>query len=52
MAIEPDPRTAPDHLVDDATNDATNEGVSNTEPAEGEDDAPTGGDGSPEQAGS
>lgn len=52
MAIEPDPRTAPDDVVDDVTNDATNEGVSNTEPAEGEDDAPTGGDGSPEQAGS
>lgn len=52
MAIEPDPRTAPDDVVDDVTNDATNEGVSNTEPAEGDDDAPTGGDGSPEQAGS
>ena len=51
MAIEPDPRTAPDDVVDDVTNDATNEGVSNTEPAEGEDDAPTGGDGSPGQAG-
>ncbi|USU06046.1 hypothetical protein NF699_05030 [Sphingomonadaceae bacterium OTU29LAMAA1] len=51
MAIEPDPRTAPDDLADGATSDATNEGVSNTEPAEGDDDAPTGGDGSPEQAG-
>ena len=55
MAIEPDPRTAPDDIVDDtgagATSDATNEGVSNTEPAEGDDDAPTGGDGSPGQAG-
>jgi hypothetical protein len=56
MATEPDPRTAPDDIIDDAgadaTNDATNEGVSNTGPAEGDDDAPTGGDGSPEQAGS
>jgi hypothetical protein len=51
MAIEPDPRTAPDDLTDGATSDATNQGVSTTEPAEGDDDAPTGGDGSPEQAG-
>ena len=51
MAIEPDPSTAPDDIVDGAMTDATNEGVSNTEPAEGDDDAPTGGDGSPEQTG-
>lgn len=51
MVTEPDPRTAPDDLVDGKMNDATNEGVSNTEPAEGDDDAPTGGDGSPEHAG-
>ncbi|WP_198665863.1 MULTISPECIES: hypothetical protein [unclassified Sphingomonas] len=38
----PDPRTAPE---DDE--DASNEGVSNTDPAEGEDDAPAGDDGSP-----
>ncbi|WP_267396807.1 MULTISPECIES: hypothetical protein [unclassified Sphingomonas] len=42
MAIDPDPRTAPD---DDE--DATNQGVSSTDPAEGEDDAPDGGSGSP-----
>ena len=35
MAIEPDPRTAPD---DDE--DATNEGVSAKDPAEGSDDTP------------
>ena len=50
MAIEPDPRTAPDNLSDGASGDATNQGVSTTEPAEGDDDAPTGGDGSPEHA--
>lgn len=38
----PDPRTAAD---DD--DDATNQGVSATEPAEGDDAAPAGGDGSP-----
>jgi len=48
MAIEPDPRTAPDDSGDGATDDATNRGVSSTDPAEGDDDAPTGGDGSPE----
>jgi hypothetical protein len=47
MAIEPDPRTAPDDAGDGNTDDATNQGVSSTEPAEGDDDAPTGGDGSP-----
>ncbi|MCP3734408.1 hypothetical protein M9979_05890 [Sphingomonas sp. RP10(2022)] len=48
MATIPDPRTAPDDDVTDAaTPDATNEGVSNTDPAEGDDDAPTGTDGSP-----
>jgi hypothetical protein len=38
----PDPRTAPD---DDE--DATNQGVSTTEPAEGGDDVPGRSDGSP-----
>ena len=48
MAIEPDPRTAPDDDIGaDAMSEATNQGVSTTEPAEGDDDAPTGGDGSP-----
>ena len=42
MAIDPDPRTAPD---DD---DATNQGVSAPEPAEGGDDLPDGGDGAPD----
>ena len=42
---EPDPRTAAD---DDE--DATNIGVSAQEPAEGADDAPNGGDGSPDAA--
>ncbi len=51
MATEPDPRTAPDDLASGATDGAINQGVSTTEPAEGDDDAPTGGDGSPEQAG-
>ena len=41
--IDADPRTAPD---DDE--DATNAGVSTPEPAEGGDDAPAGGPGSPE----
>lgn len=49
MVTEPDPRTAPDE--DGTTDDATNQGVSSTEPAEGDDDAPTGGDGSPEHPG-
>jgi hypothetical protein len=40
---EPDPRTAAD---DDE--DATNQGISTTEPAEGGDDAPAGDDGSPD----
>ena len=52
MATEPDPRTAPDDSAGGASGDATNQGVSTTEPAEGDDDAPTGGDGSPEQASS
>lgn len=52
MAPEPDPRTASDDNKDGAMPDATNAGVSNTDPAEGDDDAPTGGDGSPDQAGS
>jgi hypothetical protein len=43
MAIDPDPRTAPD---DDE--DATNQGVSSTDPAEGKDDAPDGNSGSPD----
>lgn len=43
MAIDPDPRTAPDD-----GDDATNQGVSSPEPAEGEDDAPDGGNGSPD----
>jgi len=47
MANEPDPRTAADDLDDAATDDATNQGVSATEPAEGNDDAPAGDGGSP-----
>ena len=42
MAIDPDPRTAPD---DDE--DATNQGVSAEEPAEGADDEPGRSVGSP-----
>ena len=38
-----DPRTAPDDAED-----ATNEGVSTRQPAEGSDDAPAGGTGSPD----
>lgn len=45
MSIEPDPRTAPED-----NEDATNEGVSAQEPAEGSDDSPAGGDGSPDEA--
>lgn len=48
MAIDPDPRTAPDDLADEATH-APNQGVSSTDPAEGDDDAPAGTDGSPDQ---
>jgi len=49
MAAEPDPRTAADESTDAAaTDDATNQGVSTTDPAEGDNDAPTGDDGSPE----
>ncbi len=49
MAIQPDPRTAPDDDIGgDANHDATNQGVSTTDPAEGDDDAPTGTDGSPD----
>lgn len=44
MAIDPDPRTACD---DD--DDAINQGVSAEEPAEGGDDLPEGGDGSPDR---
>lgn len=47
MATEPDPRTAPDEIEEGATG-APNEGVSNTDPAEGDDDAPAGTDGSPD----
>lgn len=48
MAAEPDPRTAADEPTDAAaTDDATNQGVSATEPAEGDDDAPAGDGGSP-----
>lgn len=43
MAIDPDPRTAADD------EDATNQGVSATEPAEGDDDAPQGDSGSPDR---
>lgn len=46
MSIDPDPRTAPE---DDE--DATNQGVSAEEPAEGSDDAPARGGGSPDPAG-
>ncbi|WP_171009480.1 hypothetical protein [Sphingomonas sp. 2SG] len=47
MAVPPDPRTAADDFDDAATDDATNQGVSATEPAEGDDDAPAGDGGSP-----
>ncbi|MFG6283291.1 MULTISPECIES: hypothetical protein [Bacteria] len=50
MAIDPDPRTAPDETFEDAAADAPNQGVSSTDPAEGDDDAPAGTDGSPDQA--
>ena len=43
MTPEPDPRTASDDDVD-----ATNEGVSAEDPAEGTDDDPAGGAGSPD----
>ena len=42
--LDPDPRTAPDDAED-----ATNTGVSSDQPAEGDDAAPGGGDGSPDQ---
>jgi hypothetical protein len=47
MATEPDPRTSSDEIADDAMNDATNQGVSTTDPAEGDDDAAGRTDGSP-----
>lgn len=48
MAIDPDPRTAADDTVTPgADDDATNHGVSATEPAEGDNDAPAGDGGSP-----
>ncbi|TCP32861.1 hypothetical protein [Sphingomonas sp. BK235] len=50
MTIDPDPRTAPDDNDDSTTQDATNQGVSSEQPAEGDDDAPAGGAGSPDQA--
>jgi hypothetical protein len=50
MTLDPDPRTASDD-DDDATNQgATNEGVSSDAPAEGGDDVPAGGPGSPDAA--
>lgn len=42
MATQPDPRTAPD-------DDATNQGVSAPDPAEGADNAPDGDKGSPDE---
>jgi len=45
---DPDPRTAPDDGEDATTPDATNTGVSSQDPAEGSDDAPGGGPGSPD----
>ncbi len=50
MAIDPDPRTAPDETFEEGVADAPNQGVSTTDPAEGDDDAPAGTDGSPDQA--
>ena len=41
--LDPDPRTAPDDLED-----ATNQGVSTTDPAEGADPDPAEDDGSPQ----
>lgn len=49
---DPDPRTAPDDDEDATTPAAPNSGVSTADPAEGSDDAPAGGDGSPDPAGS
>ena len=49
MAIDPDPRTAPDETFEDAAVNASNKGVSATDPAEGDDDAPAGTDGSTDQ---
>jgi hypothetical protein len=43
MTNDPDPRTA----SDDVEKPASNEGVSAPDPAEGADDAPAGGEGSP-----
>ena len=43
MIQDPDPRTAPDDLED-----ATNQGQSAQDPAEGADDAPAEDDGSPQ----
>jgi hypothetical protein len=48
MATNPDPRTASDETFDDAAADAPNQGVSTTDPAEGDDDAPAGTNGSPD----
>lgn len=49
MTPDPDPRTAPDDEVEDAVEgeQPANRGVSAEEPAEGADDAPAGGGGSP-----
>ena len=45
MSTDPDPRTAPED-----NEDATNQGVSAQEPAEGSDDLPAGDAGSPDDA--
>lgn len=50
MAIDPDPRTAPDETLESDAGTAPNQGVSTTDPAEGDDDAPAGTDGSPDAA--
>ncbi|WP_239024772.1 hypothetical protein [Sphingomonas corticis] len=48
MVPDPDPRTAPDDDEDATQPPADNRGVSTQEPAEGSDDAPAGGPGSPD----
>lgn len=45
-----DPHPTGSHPTGKDQDDATNQGVSNTAPAEGADDAPSGGAGSPEDA--
>ena len=48
MTPDPDLRTAPDDDEDATHRQPDNQGVSTQEPAEGSDDAPAGGAGSPD----